>query len=624
MTSKESKPGSGRSKQATSGGTGGGKPFKKVVLLVSCLVVILAVSVALGPNKLTTFIQVWSAKDPQLFPDSCISPLFARARSLKLEDILRSGKGNDGYCDCVTLDGRTDEPGSACAENVWDRLIDQNVQRSRTLAAIRQSPTFECVKDPPSTRFIPVSQVLDGIIDCCDGSDEEGSPLRPAVAAATGKGQVRPTCGDRWKAETASLDESIRVAKEGNTVYRSRSQAGKATWYPKFLKQYQTQSAQLQKRTKKFRARINELQNSDAEPTPQELAELRQEDASLVQLGQSVTEGEWLLGLAGKNVASLREQWEKNQSQQANQPSSGGRSGPVAKDPRLELSIFNPLGAYHELHPLVGKCYQLVRHELEFRGGSPEPDEFHFLFEFCPFKNVTQRRATPDEIAALTQRNALKEGEKATAGQLGNGRSVVGPTLSPEVIQSLVNQEPAAAGHGSKGKSAAEIEKTYKRTVLGFFTSVRDQVSNLSYAGRPDGSTIFRGGRRWHRTTRDELLGFNEGENSEPKGALPATTTVTAAGPNSPCTISYRDALQSTTSHGSIPIPGVSLYSGGDACWEGPPRTVRVVFVCHSRDELLDVYEDGKCTYEMTFGTPSRCTDRLLSCLTSWRTALQP
>ena len=51
----------------------------------------------------------------------------------------------------------------------------------------------------------------------------------------------------------------------------------------------------------------------------------------------------------------------------------------------------------------------------------------------------------------------------------------------------------------------------------------------------------------------------------------------------------------------------VMNYGGGDPCWNGPERTVRVELRCGERDMITRVRENGKCLYEIDFETPSAC-----------------
>lgn len=53
---------------------------------------------------------------------------------------------------------------------------------------------------------------------------------------------------------------------------------------------------------------------------------------------------------------------------------------------------------------------------------------------------------------------------------------------------------------------------------------------------------------------------------------------------------------------------GSMLYEGGDGCWNGPQRSVRVAVTCGAgAPEIVDVDEPATCVYAMTLRTPAAC-----------------
>ncbi|GAB0490039.1 hypothetical protein MMPV_001269 [Pyropia vietnamensis] len=53
---------------------------------------------------------------------------------------------------------------------------------------------------------------------------------------------------------------------------------------------------------------------------------------------------------------------------------------------------------------------------------------------------------------------------------------------------------------------------------------------------------------------------------------------------------------------------GSMLYEGGDSCWNGPRRSVRVAVTCGAgASEIVDVDEPSVCVYAMTLRTPAAC-----------------
>jgi hypothetical protein len=52
------------------------------------------------------------------------------------------------------------------------------------------------------------------------------------------------------------------------------------------------------------------------------------------------------------------------------------------------------------------------------------------------------------------------------------------------------------------------------------------------------------------------------------------------------------------------------VYSDGDPCWNGPVRTAYVALECGLKTRIQDVYENGKCLYEIILETPVACDSR--------------
>mmetsp|Transcript_4006 Transcript_4006/g.14933 ORF Transcript_4006/g.14933 Transcript_4006/m.14933 type:complete len:123 (-) Transcript_4006:181-549(-) len=80
----------------------------------------------------------------------------------------------------------------------------------------------------------------------------------------------------------------------------------------------------------------------------------------------------------------------------------------------------------------------------------------------------------------------------------------------------------------------------------------------------------------------------------------------------------FKDAKQEHTSIGKWKAwegPGVALFDDGQYCPGGPARSLRVRFECGGREELLDVGEPSRCTYQASMTHPAACTESLLQAL---------
>ncbi len=53
--------------------------------------------------------------------------------------------------------------------------------------------------------------------------------------------------------------------------------------------------------------------------------------------------------------------------------------------------------------------------------------------------------------------------------------------------------------------------------------------------------------------------------------------------------------------------PAQQAYENGQGCWNGPKRSVKVTFQCHSENIVQGVEEPSRCEYALTMLTPAAC-----------------
>ncbi|VDM35952.1 unnamed protein product [Hydatigera taeniaeformis] len=49
------------------------------------------------------------------------------------------------------------------------------------------------------------------------------------------------------------------------------------------------------------------------------------------------------------------------------------------------------------------------------------------------------------------------------------------------------------------------------------------------------------------------------------------------------------------------------LYDGGEQCWNGPSRSVKVKMIFGVENRLVSAEEPPRCTYKMKLETPAAC-----------------
>jgi hypothetical protein len=210
-------------------------------------------------------------------------------------------------------------------------------------------------------------------------------------------------------------------------------------------------------------------------------------------------------------------------------------------------------------------CFNSVRRDKDFRGGSAEPDEAAQNVTFCPFRQATSVRVP---LAAALPSQPGPESKK------DNGS---------EDAKTNVD-EPKAEVLGVFDRTAA-----WPISVLLGSDAVRGVAPGLvttaphGGAGGVPNATFARLSEMAAHTSR---LGRDHTWPFPACGADAAST-------------SWPAAAWGTEA---------ALYRHGAACWGGPAeRSIAVVHVCGATDGIVDWREDGKCIYEIAFQTPSAC-----------------
>eukprot|EP00929_Paragymnodinium_shiwhaense_P087508 TRINITY_DN47670_c0_g1_i1.p1 TRINITY_DN47670_c0_g1~~TRINITY_DN47670_c0_g1_i1.p1 ORF type:complete len:550 (-),score=215.06 TRINITY_DN47670_c0_g1_i1:15-1664(-) len=89
----------------------------------------------------------------------------------------------------------------------------------------------------------------------------------------------------------------------------------------------------------------------------------------------------------------------------------------------------------------------------------------------------------------------------------------------------------------------------------------------------------------------------------------------------------FKQAKQTSTSVGrwkKWESSRVALFDGGAWCPGGPERSLRVKFQCGHREDILDITEPSRCTYEATATHPGACSEEALQDLEKARGPRRP
>jgi len=80
----------------------------------------------------------------------------------------------------------------------------------------------------------------------------------------------------------------------------------------------------------------------------------------------------------------------------------------------------------------------------------------------------------------------------------------------------------------------------------------------------------------------------------------------------------FKDAKQDSTSVGrwkKWESSGVAIFDDGQYCPGGPARSLKIIFECGAGEEIMDVSEPSRCTYQASMTHPAACTQAALTAL---------
>jgi len=458
---------------------------------------------------------------------------------------------NDEFCDCS--DG-SDEPGtSACAG------------QKQTL--------FYCKNEGSDAVLIYTSRVNDGICDCCDGSDE----WRAA------QGVCPNTCED----------EGRKLAEE-----RHHREAEVKSGIEQRKKLEETAKVELLKHGQELSSRKEELGRLERE--------LLQAKATL----ESVTAAHQA---ASQVTETTTEETPANSQSSGTHPSTGNAQTALQTDQgsiegnHAEGDATKTLATNADPTPeeQVSKSDDAVISEYTkwmdgaettssgqevHAGGSPEETEAdgdNYRFDGSHTDDDDDDDDSPDELPAKSSTSEERQREEAN-GFLARQWSKIRNGAVWVCSKVWTGCKP----HASSDKEVAEqAYSDLQRRVR----ASRGEVANLE--------------KRIETYEREDLLAFAtldkrcvSMKDNQYKWEL----------------CFFEKAKQDSTSLGKWKEwerPGVALFANGETCWGGPERSIRVLFHCGPKEELYDVSEPSRCSYEARMRHPAACTQEVLQSL---------
>lgn len=527
--------------------------------LTAQLVAIAALSPAGFHNSVSTFgAKVACAEEvrgvaPEQQARYTVQSFVCSGRSLPADAI------NDDFCDCI--DG-SDEPGTSACAGQKDTL-------------------FYCRNEHSTAEYVYTSRVNDGICDCCDG-------------------------GDEWRKADACTN---RCVTEGRVLAKERTR----------------RESDLKSGIKQRQALIDAAKAAKGKHQD-ELEKLQKEVTNLEVLEQEARKAMETAKAAHEEAERIRKAMEEantssNSTPIAAQTAASGDASIAAVD-----SSADPATA-----PID-----------EAKPAEADP----VVSEYAKWMDGADK--TPDEPAALAAEDAavVSEYTKWMDGAeeaLADGGS--GGAQGTATTESNAAEEPDDLdddqGDDFEDRLKDEFDAEYSETEEqpGFlsrqWTNICDAFSgawrrifgarkSLTERAKDDAEATHRDAEKKVRNNKartaelEQKISGSDDDESLAYAGLDDHCVKKKIGEYSYEICFFKNAKQDSVSVGRWKhweSPGVAIFDSGQYCPGGPERSLRVLFQCGPKEQLEEVTEPSRCTYQAKLSHPAACTEILLKAL---------
>jgi len=463
---------------------------------------------------------------------------------------------NDEFCDCS--DG-SDEPGtSACAG--------------------QQQTLFYCKNERSDTKLIYTSRVNDGICDCCDGSDE----WRAAQASSFARGVCPNTCED----------EGNKLAEE-----RGRREADVKSGIEQ-------------------RKKLEELAKAELVKHGGELSSKKQE---LEQLEAKVLEAKATL----ESVTALYEaasQAAANTSAEDATDSQGHSSG---NSPDTTVSTEKTETAPQtEKHSIEEKYMEGDATEASAANADPTPA-------------AAEQASSSDDTVVSEYTKWMDGAEKTSGGQEADSVDSSDDEEDDGVrwddehddspdVQSATSSTSEEQPQEEPASFLVRQWSKVRATALWICGKIWTKCKPHAQSDKEVAEQVYADLQQRVTTCKAEVSELEKKIETFKGEDVLAFMTL-----DKRC-ISMKDnqykwelcffekAKQDHTSLGKWEKwerPAVGVFENGEQCWGGPQRSLRVLFHCGPKEEIYDVSEPSRCSYEAHVRHPAACTEEVLQAL---------
>ncbi|KAF8303813.1 putative Glucosidase II beta subunit-like [Trypanosoma cruzi] len=570
------------------------------------------------------------------------------AQTISLERV------NDDYCDC--LDGTDELQTSACsmsgtvlplAHMRWKQYLLANahiqlyeeeeapsMRRTERLLRRLGGPVlpFRCRSDPDV--WLAPSRVGDGVVDCCDGSDEATSPKHHPTHEVQGE--------DSWRSRVTAMEPYLGMhSGAASPLYPMAS--GNRTVAAMLLENGFT-SLMSCRRVKE--ERLNNARTLHEVVKRGNAIHKDREANGWEKYGKKLVEH---IARKKTELDAASKEFETRRSQIAKQMEKMGKSDPISAgiSPE-EVQAMNQM--YAELQKR-GESLRLVVMILSFRWLGDD-------FEYYPLADA--HFTVPVNRVLETARSTSPEVQRVQASRRYNDSYVIesipvhvdntsyrkfsfypcfylvgARNLTKEQSAIIIKRAYGLEENESLNVSGTENFEESLPVVFGFWRPDLSEVTIDNFQSvDPSGNGVLR--RRLFMSEPAPVMGGVEQILQHERLSYGGRhRRVMRLGPTD-LREQLQQALQGATNDTGIEMPqqkntpdlaSVRIFSGGIPCAlddamdnsgrlgeeeeeekENTPRSHgRVVYVCDEEDLVLEWHRNGKCAHEVVFGTPSAC-----------------
>jgi len=486
---------------------------------------------------------------------------------------------NDDFCDCI--DG-SDEPGTgACAG--------------------QKETLFYCPNEHSNAAYIYASHVNDGICDCCDGSDEWQS------AVGTGRTPCRNTCvqeGRELMKERQRKEADLRSGLKQRRVLveAARSAQRKAA---EALEQLRLELPSFEAKEKEAAAELEAARQADNDETERRKAA----DASAAAGDESPVGSS--AGTAGE-VGRASEVAVAEAGTEAGAGGSASEGGPVVSEYAKWMDGAGEAAAAAGTDGAPPSATET--------GSGEAPAEGKVISEYTKWMEGASEalgESGSEEAPAPAEEAAEEDGEDLEVGEDLEDRSTGTP--SDEEDGGAEEEEEDEQG----GSVLGRVWQRFRDTVAWPWRKLFGKAAS----GGPLSAVVERATEA-HKAAKKKVEESREKIKELEKKAqnTDGEDLLAYSGLDSRCITKklaeykyevcfFSTAKQDSTSIGrwkGWEAPGVGLFEGGQYCPGGPERSLKVRFTCGPNEDIVDLGEPSRCTYEATLVHPGACSEDLL------------